>query len=131
VGDVTYMTNPLTGQWELLPTEFRALSVFNPNTGIAAIMRSIADLTKLSDEEVEGVLYYRLRGSIDSGDLRPITGSSVEGVAIHTEVWIGKEDFLVRLIKLEGKITEAEVLGIVRTLKLSNFNEEVSIELPE
>ena len=38
---------------------------------------------------------------------------------------------MVRLIKLEGKITEAEVLGIVRTLKLSNFNEEVSIELPE
>ncbi len=131
VGEVTYMTNPFTGQWELLPTEFRALSVFDPNTGVAAIMRGIADLTKLSDEEVDGVLCYRLGGSIDSGDLRPITGSSVEGVAVATEVWIGKEDFLVRLIKLEGKITEAEVLGIVRALKLSNFNEEVSIELPE
>ncbi len=131
VGEVTYMTNLLTGQWELLPTEFRALSVFDPNTGIAAIMRGIVDLTKLNDEEVDGVLGYRLRGSIDSGDLGPITGSSVEGVAIDTEVWIGKEDFFVRLIKLEGKITEAEVPGIVRTLKLSNFNEEVSIELPE
>ncbi len=131
VGEVTYITNPLTGQWELLPTEFGALSVFDPNTGIAAIMRGIADPTKLSDEEVDGVLCYRLRGSIDSGDLGPITGSSVEGVAIDTEVWIGKEDFFVRLIKLEGKITESEVPGIVRTLKLSNFNEEVSIELPE
>jgi len=37
----------------------------------------------------------------------------------------------VRLIRLEGKITESEVPGIVRTLKLSNFDEEVSIELPE
>ena len=131
VGEVMYMTNPLTGQWELLPTEFRALSVFDPDTGVAAIMRGLADLTKLNDEEVDGVLGYRLRGSIDSGDLDPITGSSVEGVTIDAEVWIGKEDFFVRLIKLEGKITESEVPGIVRTLKLSNFNEEVSIELPE
>ncbi len=131
VGEVTYMTNPLTGRWELLPTEFRALSVFDMNSGVAAIMRGIADLTRLDDEEMDGVPGYHLRGSIDSGDLASITGSSVEGVKIDTEVWIGKEDFLVRLIKLEGKITESEVAGIVRTLKLSNFNEEVSIELPE
>ncbi len=131
VGEVTYMTNPLTGKWELLPNEFKALSVFDPNTGIAAIMRGMTDLTKLDDEELDGVPVYRLRGSIDSGDLSAITGSSVEGVAIDTEIWTGKEDFFVRLIKLEGKITESEVPGIVRTLKLSNFNEEVSIELPE
>ncbi len=131
LGEVTYMTNPFTSQWELLPTEFRALSVFDMNTGVAAIMRGIEDLTMLDDEEIDGVLSYHLSGGIDSGDLSTITGSSIQGVAIHTEVWIGKEDFLVRLIKLEGKITESEVAGIVRTLKLSNFNEEVSIELPE
>ncbi len=131
VGEVTYMTNPLTDKWELLPNEFQALSMFDPTTGIAAIMRGITDLTRLDDEEVDGVPVYRLGGSIDSGDLSAITGSSVQGVTIDTEVWIGKGDFFVRLIKLEGKITESEVPGIVRTLKLSNFDEEVSIELPE
>ncbi|MEE8353541.1 MAG: LppX_LprAFG lipoprotein [Dehalococcoidales bacterium] len=131
VGEVAYMTNPLTGKWELVPIGFRALSVFDPNTGIAAIMRGMANLTKLDDEEVDGVLGYHLGGSIDSGDLGSITGSYVEGVTIDAEIWIGKEDFVVRLIKLEGKITESEVPGIVRTLKLSNFDEGVSIELPE
>ncbi len=131
VDKVAYMTNPLTGQWALLPADFVALSVFDPNTGVAAIMRGLADLTRLDDEEVDGVPGYRLKGTIDSGDLASITGSSVEGVTIDAEVWIGKEDFFVRRIELEGKITESEVPGIVRTLKLSNFNEEVSIELPE
>jgi lipoprotein LprG len=108
-----------------------ALSVFDPNTGVAAIIRGMTNVTKLDDEEVDGVPSYHLRGRIDSGDLSSITGSSVIGVAIDTEIWIGHEDFFVRLIKLEGKITESEVPGIVRTLRLSNFNEEVSIELPE
>lgn len=130
VGEEMYMTNPLTGKWELLPTQFSVLKVFDPNTGIAAILKGIVDLAKLSDEEMEGAICYHLSGSIDSDELRPITVSSVEGVTIPIEVWIGEEDFLVRHIKLEGKITEAEVEGIIRTLKLSNFNEEVSIEVP-
>ena len=130
VGEEIYMTNPLTGKWELLPAQFNILGVFDPNNGIAAIMKGIAALTKLSDEDMGGVVCYHLSGSIASTDLRQIIVSSVEGVTIHVEVWIGKEDFLVRNIKLEGKITEAEVEGIIRTLKLSNFNEEVSIEVP-
>jgi len=93
-------------------------------------MKGMVDITKLSDEEVEGAICYHLSGSIDSDELRPITVSSVPGVTIHIEVWIDQEDFLVRHIQLEGKITETEVEGIIRTLKLSNFNEEVSIEVP-
>jgi hypothetical protein len=130
VGEEIYMTNPLTGQWELLPTQFSILKVFDPNTGIVAIMKGIVDLTKLSDEEMEGAICYHLSGSIDSVELRPITVSSVEGVTIPIDVWIGVEDFMVRLIKIEGKITETEVEGIIRTVILSNFNEEVSIEVP-
>jgi hypothetical protein len=130
VGEDIYMTNPLTGKWELLPVQFSILEVFDPNTGIAAIMKGMVDLARLDDEKIEGVSCYHLSGSIASDELRPITVTSVEGVAIPIEVWIGEEDFLVRHIKLEGKITESEVEGIIRTIKLSSFNEEVSIEVP-
>jgi hypothetical protein len=130
VGEDIYMTNPLSGKWELLPTQFSVLKVFDPNTGITAIMKGMVDLTRLDDEKVEGISCYHLGGSIDSDKLRPITVSSVEGVAIPIEIWIGEEDFLVRHIKLEGKITEGEVEGIIRTLTLSGFNKEVSIEVP-
>jgi hypothetical protein len=131
IGTVTYMTNPLSNSWEQLPTEFAILSVFNPNTGITAIMRGITGLTKLSDAQSAGVDCYHLSGNIDSANLSPITGSSVPGTSIGVELWIGKDDLLVRSIKLTGQITATEVPGIVRTLNLSNFNETLNIALPQ
>jgi len=131
VGRVIYMTNPLSGQWETPPAEFDILSVFNPNAFIASVMQDITGLTKLADENSGGVICYHLSGSISSDDLSAITGSSVKGVAINVEVWIGKDDLLLRSVKLTGKITETEVPGIVRTLNLSDFNEVISIELPK
>ena len=131
IGTVTYMTNPLSNSWEQLPTEFAILSVFNPNTGITAIMRGITGLTKLSNAQSAGVDCYHLSGNIDSANLSPITGSSVPGTSIGVELWIGKDDLLVRSIKLTGQITATEVPGIVRTLNLSNFNETLNIALPQ
>jgi len=131
VGEVIYMTNPLTGNWEQLPSQFALLSVFNPNIGITAIMRGITSLAKLSDEQSAGVMCYHVSGRIDSENLSPITGSSVKGTSISVDLWVGKDDFLVRSIKLTGKITETEVPGIVRTLNLSNFDETISITLPQ
>jgi hypothetical protein len=131
VGGVIYMTNPLSGKWEKPPDEFKVLSVFDPNTFIANVMKDIAGLTKLDDEESAGVLCYHLSGTIKSDELSAIAGSSAKGVAINIEIWIGKDDLLVRNIKLSGKVTETEVEGIIRTLNLSNYNEAVNIELPE
>ena len=131
VGGVIYMTNPLSGKWEVPPAEFNVLSAFDPNTFIVNVMKDIASLTKLNDEESAGVLCYHLSGAISSDDLSAITGSSVKGVPINIEVWIGKDDLLVRNIKVTGKITETEVQGIIRTLNFSNYNEVVSIELPQ
>lgn len=131
VGESIYMTNPLTKEWEPLPTQFSAISIFDPDTGIAAILKGMANLIKLEDEEVEGIACYRIRGKISSEDLRPLTLSSVEGVKIDVEVWIDKEQFLLRQIRLEGQITPEEKLGIIRTITLSNFNQIVEIELPK
>jgi hypothetical protein len=131
VGGVMYMTNPLSGKWELPPDEFQILCVLDPNDFIAAVMKGVVGLTKLDDGKSAGVLCYHLSGSIDSGDLSAITGSSAKGVTINVEIWIGKEDLLARSFELSGKITETEVDGIVRTLNLSNYNQPVNIELPQ
>jgi hypothetical protein len=131
VGGVIYMTNFLSGKWEVLPGQFAVLGVFDPNTGISQILRGINGPTRLADETAGGVACYHISGTVDSGSLNAITGSSVKGTVINVEVWIGKADFLPRIIKLTGKITDTEVPGIVRTLSLSNFNETVSIELPK
>ena len=132
VGEITYMTNPLTGKWEPLPSEFTAVKLFDPDTGLTAIVGGITKTTKIAEEKIAGVLCYHIKGVLDSGELRPIScGMAIEGVPIDTDVWIGKDDFLLRQIRLEGQVTEGEEPGIVRTLSVSNFDQPVTIELPE
>jgi hypothetical protein len=131
VGSVVYITNPLTMEWELLPTEFSAVSFFDPDSGVTAILEGMTSLVKLKDEKAEGLLCYHIAGKTASQYLNSIALSSVEGVMIDTEVWVDTEDFLLRRIRLEGRITEGEESGIVRTISLSDFDQSLEIELPE
>jgi len=130
IGVTTYMTNPLTKEWELCPSEFSAISIFDPNAGITSILKDITNPAIVESEEGDKVNSYHIKGEIPSESLRPITLSSVEGVNVAVDVWIGKEDFLINQIRVEGQITETEKPGIIRTLKLSNYDQEVEIESP-
>ena len=131
VGSVVYITNPLTREWEPLPTEFSAVSFFDPDSGITAILEGMTNLVKLKDEKMEGLVCYHIAGKTASQYLNSIALSSVEGVIVDTEVWVDTEYFLLRRIRLEGRITEGEESGIVRTISLSDFDQSLEIELPE
>lgn len=127
----TLMTNPLSGGWEVPPDQFKVLNVFDPGTGIAAIVKGLTTPTSLEDEKVGDTLCYHLKGNIASEALKSLTGSSAASVVDNAEVWIEKEGFLVHQVKLTGKITESEKDGIVRTLVLTDFNKEIEIKLPK
>jgi hypothetical protein len=127
----TLMSNPLNGKWEPLSAQFQVLSVFDPATGIGAITKGITTASILTEEQIDGTLCYHLKGVITSESLRSITGTTATGVSINSEIWIGKQDFLARQVKLAGKITDSEKEGIIRTLTLSNFNQQINITLPQ
>jgi hypothetical protein len=131
VSGKTLMTNPLNGKWESPSEQFHVLSVFDPATGIGAITKGIANGSVLAEEQIDGTLCYHLKGVIVSDALRSLTGNVTTGVSINCEIWIGKQDFLARQVKLTGKITDSEKEGIVRTLSLSNFNQQINIALPQ
>jgi hypothetical protein len=131
VGDKAMMTNPLSKAWEEVSDTFKALTVFDPSSGIAAIIKGLTDTTKVGDEKIGDVQCYHLKGNIPSEALAPLTGTTAKGAAIGTEVWIDKESLLVQQVKLTGKITDTESDGIVRTLTFTNYNKDVDISLPE
>ena len=131
VGDQTYMTNPISGAWELAPEAFKVLNVFDPSTGVAAIVKGLTDVTDLGDEKVGKTNCYHLSGNVLSENLAPLTGTTATGVKIGTEVWISKKTLLVQQIKLTGKITDTEEDGITRLLSFTNYNKDIDIKLPE
>ena len=130
VSGQTYMTNPISGAWELAPSSFEVLSVFDPGTGIASIIKGLSDVTDLGEEKVGKTKCYHLKGNVLSETLAPLTGVSATGEKIAAEVWIDKKTFHVQQVKLTGKITDSEEDGITRTLVFSDYNKKIDIELP-
>ncbi len=131
VGEETMMTNPMGGGWETVTDMFKVLTVFDPGSGVAAIIKGLTNATMLKDEKIGDVLCYHLKGDILSETLAPLTGTTAQGVAIGTEVWIDKDGLLVQQVKLTGKITDSEIDGIVRTLTFTDYNKDIDISLPK
>jgi len=131
VSGQTYMTNPLSGVWEPAPNSFKVLSVFDPGTGVASIIKGLNNATALGEEKVGNTKCYHLKGDVLSETLAPLTGTTATGAAIGTEVWISEKTFFVQQIKLTGKITDSETDGITRTLTFTDYNKKVDIKLPE
>jgi hypothetical protein len=127
----TMMTNPLNKKWEELTEQFQVLGVFDPSTGIGAIVKDITNPTSLDDEKIGSTLCYHIKGDIVSQALEPITGVTAKDIPVSVEVWIDKDGFLVQQITLTGKITDSEEDGIVSTLTISNYDKDVDISLPE
>ena len=130
VGDKTWMTNPLTGAWQTFESGLSPVAFFDPAKGVTLVLESVAGASRLPDTTIGGQEAYHLRGRLPAGAVQFIAGSYVEGSVLDAELWIGKEDFLLRQVRLDGQITEGEVPGIVRLLTFSEFDQAFAIEPP-
>jgi hypothetical protein len=129
IGSTTYMTNPLTREWEILPESFSAIAIFDPNTGIISILSGIIEPT-VEEGDNDHKVSYHIKGEIPVESLRPITLNSIEGTTVIVDIWVDPEDFSIDKVRLEGRITETEKSGIIRTLEFSDFDKKVEIEPP-
>ena len=131
IGDSTYLTNPFTQRYEDLSDAITPGGFFDPAEGVGNIIREATNVSLMANETLDNVSVFHLAGTVLSEELKAITGSAVEGETIEAELWIGKEDFLVRRLTLKGRITKDEAERITRTINLSAFDQPVTIEAPE
>lgn len=131
VGDETFITNPLTRLPERIGSEFKALSIFNPDTGILAVLKAMSGLTRKDDEQLDGRPCYRISGKVAAKALQSFTLSFIEGATVEGELWVDKESLLLRQVRFAGQIAQGDPAGMVRNLKLSRFDEKFDIQLPK
>jgi len=131
VGETTYVTNPMTGEWEV--TE-QSAAPLGPDTFASAGPGDLEDLTFVGEETLDGTRVYRLAGTL------PLAGvSEVEG-ELQVEYWIGAEDALLLQMAATGEMTiagsafgagsESGTATITMTMQLSDFGKKVEIEAP-
>jgi hypothetical protein len=131
IGDTAYVSNPITREWQKAPGAISASAVFDPQTGVTAVLKKLRNPTRAGDEDIDGVPTYKIIGEVDATDLAAYTGGKpISGATLKVELWIAKSDLRIRQVRIPGKIAEEDPPNIVRVIKLSKYDEPATIEPP-
>ena len=127
LGEASFMSNPLTGEWDRVPAEVSPLGFFNPRRGIADVMSQVeGPLLQAGDGHV-----LRLTGRLPAEALVPLLGSTVQGTTVAVELMIRAKDLYLLEAVFTGPVKPGELDSTVRVVTLSRFNEPVSIVPPQ
>ena len=127
IGSDSYMTNPLSGNWEEVPAEVSPLGFFDPQQGIGAMMTGLRNPTLTSKEGTE----FRIEGDLDVQALRPLLGAVAQDGIVRVEVRLDKDTLYLKKAVIEGRATASEPDGVIRTITLSSYNKSISIAAPD
>jgi outer membrane lipoprotein-sorting protein len=113
IGQYMYYTGG--GSWLRISSEYE--EYINSGSGpeyALALLKFLKDLQQLPDEEIDGVTCLHYKGTTKLRD-------------INYEIWIGKDDYLVRQIQNKG---EYETETSVYTTRYYYYNVDMNIEAP-
>ncbi len=129
-GEITHLRDRISMVWQALPAGTLAIDFTNINGSIADALASLGGLDLTDGGSVDGAPVHKLTGTTPSTSMRGLVPGAPEGDTLQMEVWIGRDDYLVRKVRLTGRLVEADTSDIVRVLELSRFDEPVTIEPP-
>jgi hypothetical protein len=129
VGETYYLKVPFSG-WRKIDVDTLPAAFFDPEQGILAVIQGASDLKRDGSEEVGGADCYRVTGKVQADTLKPLLSTAEGSQTVDMELWIGKDDMLIRRVRLSGPISPDEDANAVRTVDLSNFDEPVEISAP-
>jgi lipoprotein LprG len=132
VGDETWMTDLVTGDWVPAYEEFvyNPAVLFDAEDGLASVMAQLQGAELLGEEDVEGQPSEHLRAAVASDVVDALTGGTMHSPEIGIEAWIARDTSeLLRVIVREQPNPETTDPA-TWTLTLSRHNEPVTIEPP-
>jgi LppX_LprAFG lipoprotein len=132
IGDIQYLTDPITGQWRVVKGVLNASTLTNPETGIISLSSKLQNVTGPTDDTVNGVSCWRVNGSLDAKYLAFLTGGGVPaGTMLQTSVCAGQADGLPYQLSVIGQAAKSDTSQTSRTFNISGYNEHIAISAPQ
>ena len=128
-GPQAYMTDPLKGTWQELPTASLPFNFQDLGNTLGGIVRALDDPRYTSTQNLAGVPSLGVAGTVAGQRLSALIPSAVPDAEVRLEVWVG-EDHLIRRVRIEGSVAANDPPKMVRVLALSAFDEPVAIDIP-
>jgi hypothetical protein len=126
--EITYMTNPLTGNWNQLRGDESPFSVFDPPGLISDILSEITTV-QFADDGDSNQSPIRLEGELPAFAMRNLVGGTDPDKTLNYTMQIDS-DFRLLSVELTGVIRAGEETGVQRTIALDDFDVPVNIESP-
>lgn len=132
IGEQSWTTNILTGEWGTAPLEFsyRPDILFSTQEGIGPVMGRVEHVTRAPDDEVAGRPVYHLTARVDQSVVGPLTYYTITGSPVTVDLWIDRESDDLLRAQLSEPPREEGADPAVWTLELSHHDEAVAIEPP-
>lgn len=132
VGDESWTTNLLTGDWETAPEEFgyNPSVLYDHQEGLGPVMSKLDDAAIAGTETVDGREAYHVRATATEALMDPLTAGTMQGERIGVELWIDGETWdLLRIVLKEP--TDAGIDDPATwTMHLTDHDAQVTIEPP-
>ncbi len=130
IDGVSYMTNPITGQWAEVPAEAIPINLLTIGGTLAGIVEAVQTPELLGKSTLSERDVYHIRGSILSEDLLELVPGADEGYPVALEMWLEQESGTLRQATITGQVTNDDFPDATRVLTLDAINEPVNIEPP-
>ena len=129
-GGKTYMTNPISGEWQVFEAYLNPLAFFDPAEGVPRVLRGLEDLLLGEPTEVDGRAVHAITGRVPAEAAQFMAGSFAEGSILDAVLLIDAETHELLEAVLDGRLTVDEPEGVSRTLRFSDFGAAFEIEPP-
>ena len=130
IDGVSYMTNPITGQWAEVPSDAIPINLLTIGGTLAEIVEAVQTPELLGESTLNGRDVYHIRGSILSEDLLELVPGAGVGHPVALEMWVEQQSGSLRQATITGKVTDDDVPDATRVLTLDGVNQPVNIEPP-
>ena len=130
IDGVSYMTNPITGQWAVVPAESIPINLLSLGSTLAGIVEAVQSPELLGKTTLEDLDVYHIRGSILSEDLLELVPNAGRGHPVTLEMWMEQASGTLRQATITGKVTNDDVPDALRVLTLDGVNQPITIEPP-
>src|SRR5215469_9792471 len=132
IGDIQYITDPITGQWRVLKGAINVSSLTNPDTGVISLVGKLQNVAGPTDDVVNGVPCWHVTGLLNAKYLNFLTGGGAPaGTMLQTSVCAGKADGQLYQLSAVGEAAKGDTTQTSRTFTISNYDEHVTITAPQ
>lgn len=128
IGTNTWLTNPLTGEWELLPDEQNPIGFLQPIAAVKGVLEGLTAAEYI--EAPESGKDYQITSPLRAEALKSLLGEIIPDGTGVAEVVIDHETFEMKSARITGALQINDTEQTVRILEMSRYGEEFVIEQP-